>query len=340
MPSSTECTPSLTSKTLAKLFPAPFLYAHLTSNPSIRPNGRSPATFRDSSINTSTLTHCSGSAVVRTGDVAVVCGIRAEILPLSNIPDSSFLHKIGSSPDSQEYLLEDLNLLIPNIELSTGCSPSNLPGAAPSSAAQSLSYRIFRLLLSTRLINLEDLRIMYLPAISRSGDDNENDTAAVPQTKAFWTLHISLLVLSLAGASFPTLWSALLAALRDLHLPRAWWDVDADMVLCSDRIEDARRLNLRGLPLAMCWGVFQTPVGLVERVRGHDEQFWILADPDEFEEEICEGRITIVVDGSAGRTKVVGIEKIGGSGVDGQEMGHLLKTAGERWKVVASIFRE
>ncbi|KAK3059291.1 hypothetical protein LTS18_011202, partial [Coniosporium uncinatum] len=73
----------------ATLSPSPFLLAHLSSKSQIRANGRSPSTFRKPVINTNSLSHCNGSAVVRAGDTACVCGIRAEILRASDVADPS-----------------------------------------------------------------------------------------------------------------------------------------------------------------------------------------------------------------------------------------------------------
>ncbi|KLJ10982.1 hypothetical protein EMPG_13727 [Blastomyces silverae] len=49
----------------------------------------------------------------------------------------------------------------------------------------------------------------------------------------------------------------MVAALRDTRLPKAWWDMDSEMVLCSDDVGEARPLRLRGLPIASSFGVFE-----------------------------------------------------------------------------------
>ncbi len=122
-------------ETFAKLTPAPFLHAHLQQPEPIRPNGRSLDAFSTPTIHTGSLSHSNGSAVVRLGDTAVVCGVRAEILLASDIP-----HPPGDDI-SEDDLVERLGLLVPNVELSTGCSPDHLPGSPPSKQSLSMGQR-------------------------------------------------------------------------------------------------------------------------------------------------------------------------------------------------------
>ncbi|KAI4112859.1 MAG: hypothetical protein LQ341_007837, partial [Variospora aurantia] len=193
-----------------------------------------------------------------------------------------------------------LNLLVPNVELSTGCSPSHLPGGPPSEEAQALSHRILSLMHTSQLISMDDMRVWHhpnptqppLPSPSPPSEtspsnpptsmsldipnDPEDDTTSpqTPTVRAYWTLHITLLVLSLSGPPFATLWTALIAALRNTRLPLAWWDADANTVLCSPAISSAKPLTLNGLPMAMGFGVFEAgpPGGLVSSTQQAKEK--------------------------------------------------------------------
>lgn len=339
MPTATTDTspyPALDRATFAKLSPYPFLSAHLEpadpSLPPIRPSGRSPTTFRTPTCTTSSLTHCAGSAVVRVGDTAVVCGIQAEILLASDIADPP-------RNASNHEALSALSLLVPNVELATGCSPSHLPGAGgpPSTEAQTLSHRLLTLLLSSRLVELEDLRIKHTPTI---GEMEDGASESTEKTVAYWTLYASVHVLSLSGSRslFDAAWAALLAALRDVRLPRAWWDSDVESILCSDRVSEARRLNLRGLPISATWGVFvaaQPQTRTEIATGGHevkdDRRAWLLADPDDFEDPLCKEGVTIVVDCSNG-VRLLKIEKHGGAIVGKDQMAELLAGAKSRWE--------
>ncbi|KAI9817528.1 MAG: hypothetical protein M1827_001138 [Pycnora praestabilis] len=332
--SSAPPTLSFPPQTFAKLSPHPFLLAHLApSSPSqapLRPNGRAPTAFRSPTINTSSLSHASGSAVVRIGDTAVVCGIRGEILLASDVPG----YRVGSSTtalaaanDNRNESAE-LNLLVPNLELSTGCSPVFLPGQPPSPLAQTLSQRILALLLSSRLVKEEDLRIWYQAPLSDGGEGGmaDGDEVLQPEVKAFWCLYIDILFISLDGNPFDAAWAAVLTALRDTKLPHAWWDSDREMILCSEEVARARRLELTAMPLAANFVVFATGK------RGKAER-WLLADPDTFEEGLCREVISVVVDFEGCKEgRVLRIEKSGGGVIGKAEMREIVDMAGERWK--------
>ncbi|KAL8646374.1 MAG: hypothetical protein Q9210_006176, partial [Variospora velana] len=346
------------------------------------------------SINTGSLTHCHGSAVVRAGDTAVVCGVRGEILSAQDVVDhrpattvEELRRRYGGHATRLDEMNEEekvkrkaraedaeemayLNLLVPNVELSTGCSPSHLPGGPPSEEAQALSHRVLTLMHTSQLISMDEMRIWHHPttqsplpspspppepspsnpptstSLDIPNDPEDDTTSPQPSTvRAYWTLHITLLVLSLSGPPFATLWTALIAALRNTRLPLAWWDADANTVLCSPAISSAKPLTLNGPPMAMGFGVFEAgPAGgLVssqqqakerEEEEEEKEKSWVLVDMDGFEAGVCAEEVTVVVRGNRkGRgMEVLKIEK-GGGGLLGREgMREVVGLAGERWE--------
>ena len=96
--------------TFAKLSPHPYLLANLDpsddSTSPARSNGRAQNEARAPTVNLSSLSHAHGSAVVRTGDTTVICGVRAESLLSSNIPNFR--------ESNRETELRDYDLLVPN----------------------------------------------------------------------------------------------------------------------------------------------------------------------------------------------------------------------------------
>jgi exosome complex component RRP43 len=337
----TTPTPSQTLSFPAEIFaaltPTPFLLAHLSparpKSQSRRANGRTPTQSRSPVINTNSLTHCSGSAVVRVGDTAVVCGVRGEILLAKDIPNAPTVElRSDEMVDEDEDEDEDdilemasLSLLVPNIEMATGCSPAHMPGNPPSTLAQSLSQRLLSLLHSTRLIRASDLRIMYRPP-SRPDDDDPN--APPPfEIAAYWTLYIDILIISLDGNPFDAAWGAVLAALGNTRLPKAWWDTDLEMIMCSDHVGEGKQLQLRGCPVAASFAVFEP--GREKGVK--EEKTWILADPDTFEEGLCRETVTIVLDFDEGDAKVKRVEKNGGGVVGRELMKDIMTLAQARW---------
>lgn len=347
--------------------------------------------------------------MVRCGDTAAVCGIRAEVLGLGDVGNYR-INKTsertgGSSGDRDENMIEQLGLLVPNLELATGCSPLFMPGNPPSTLAQSLSHRVLSLLHVTRLVGEEELEIWYTPvesptaresrmgksasmatageardvrmeeppSSSESDSDSspeekaeeaagEEEEPEQPQIKAFWTLYIDILFISLDGNAFDAAWAAVLAALQDVRLPRAWWDADAQMVLCSPVMAECKRLQLRGLPVASTFAVFEPPGGGLGGVGGHHgekndgqqkrEAKYILADPDDFEESLCDEQVTVVVDlapGGDGRERgkgkgkpmrVLRIEKGGGAAAGVEEMRACVGMAEERWREWRGLLSE
>lgn len=307
--------------TFAKLTPAPFLQAHLKQPQPIRPSGRKPDELREPVINTGSLSHSNGSAVVRLGDTSVVCGVRGEILLASEVPHPP------NEDVSEEEMVESLGLLVPNVELSTGCSPAYLPGNPPSNSAQSLSWRIGSLLHASSLLRPDDLTISYTePKSADMGPDEEPSTTV----KAYWTLYIDILCISLDGNCFDAAWMAVMAALKDTKLPKAWWDADRESILCSPHANDARGLTLNSLPSTTTFAVFSTASPLKQR---SEAESWVLADPDAFEEDICLESVTVALQGD----KIVRIEKHGGPRVGKEAMDACVKLASKRWEQLQKL---
>ncbi|KAI6082668.1 ribosomal protein S5 domain 2-like protein [Hypoxylon rubiginosum] len=326
---------TLTSATFAKLTPHPFLLANLQpadpSAPSARTNGRQPAQARPYSVNTSSLTHAHGSAVVRSGDTTVICGVRGETLLTSQIPN----YRVPQLGDTASYdELRDYDLLVPNVELATGCSPNFLPGVPPTTLAQTLSTRLYSLLHSSKLLDAEDLRIYHDITSEMEMEGEETDAGeAVKEVKAYWVLYIDILFVSFDGNPFDVAWAAIVAALRDTNLPQAHWDVDRETVLCSR--EAPSPLNIRGLPVACTTAVFTAK----ERQK-KDGQFWVLVDPDRLEESLCDETVTMVVDCSSGETKILSISKHGGTVAGPAVIRKFATVAEARWKEFHTALQE
>lgn len=306
--------------TFARLTPNAYLQAHLQNAATVRPNGRKPDQYRELAINTGSLANSNGSAVVRLGDTAVVCGVRGEILLTSSIPNPP------ANDVADEDLVQHLGLLVPNLELSTGCSSAHLPGNPPSGLAQSLSWRLHTLLKTTSLISIGDLRIQHhAPALENDADD---EPEAV--TKAYWTLYIDILCMSLDGNCFDAAWIALLAALRDTKLPKAAWDPDRELILCSPQPEDASPLHLQSLPVALTFAAFTTASPLKDPSLA---QSWTLTDPDTFEEEACTESLTIAVN----QDSIARMEKSGGPVLGPSQVRHCVALAIQRRKDVVRL---
>lgn len=342
---------TLSSATFAKLSPHPFLLANLqpsddaSGSPSARTNGRQPSQARQPNVNLSSLSHAHGSAVVRSGDTTVICGVRGETLPTSAVPNYR-APDAASSSGSVVDEARDYDLLVPNIELATGCAPNFLPGVPPTTLAQTLSTRVFSLLHNSKLIDVSQLRIYQDPeqqldegtsgeekgeAMDEDGAEADEFAAQSRVVKAYWVLYIDVLFVSFDGNPFDAAWAAVLAALQDTKLPQAHWDADREMVLCRHKTSP---LSLRGFPVATTAAVF-TAKEKQQRNRkgGGSGKYWTLVDPDRLEESLCDETVTIVVDRSnAGETKFLGISKSGGTVVGPELIKDLVAVAESRWE--------
>ncbi|CBX93417.1 similar to 3' exoribonuclease family protein [Plenodomus lingam JN3] len=340
----------------AAVSPHPFLQAHLSaasksSKKGLRANGRTAHEFRTPGLHTGSLTHCNGSAVVRLGNTSVVCGVRGEILREEDISGDVPTPNLHASEDEN---LEDeddnddnddeiskLRLLVPNIELSTGSTPTHIPGNAPSTHAQTLITRIRSLLHSTRLLHPRTLRILHTPPTTA----DPPHAPERPQLKGYWVLYLDIFFISIDGNAFDAAWLSLLAALQNTTLPHAFYDDQLERILCSDDPTEARRLALRGCPVAASFAVFEASAEDGDddddagqrdedsRAAGH----WILSDPDAFEESVCTETVCLVVDGRGGGEAGVvlrRVEKSGGAVVGRRELAGLVDRAGARWREV------
>ncbi|KIW20629.1 hypothetical protein PV08_01205 [Exophiala spinifera] len=338
--------PSIPASAMPLISPNALLYAHLRQNPPKRPSNRAPSEPRPIQLNVGSLTHCNGSSLVKIGATTIVCGVRAEILPVSEIPNFR-VTKTSSSYNPTAPVVQDVryqdkyeeeeypalrlyNLVVPNIELGTGCTPKHPVNAPPSVEAQSISQRLLSTLYSSQLVRTADLEISYTPPTETQ--DIELGITGDPQLKAYWTLYIDMMCISHGGSIFDAAWLALYAALKDVKLPRTWWDPDSERILCSADISDARKLKLRGMPVSSSFGVY-LPEERLLNANGGGGDYWILMDMDGFEEEVCEETGTIIVDvrGKEKALSTVRVEKNGGSAIDVEQLAKIAGFAERRW---------
>ncbi|KAK3694812.1 ribosomal protein S5 domain 2-like protein [Podospora appendiculata] len=348
---------SFSRPTFAKLSPHPYLLTNLSpQSPSTKPsrtNGRAPHEARPVQIHTSSLSHAHGSALVRSGNTTVVCGVRAEILPVTNIPQyrprSSLQPSTTASDEAADRAeLKAYDLLVPNIELATGCAPQFLPGVPPSTLAQTLSTRVYSLLHSCGVVDPKSLRIWHDPSAEAKKttgegdasmqDDNDDDEseAEPPQLMAYWVLYIDLLFVSFDGNPFDAAWTAVMAALRDTKLPEARWDPDREMAICSRTRKNPLDVSRGGLPVACTAAVFQEKEYAEAGGLAGENRHWVLLDPDRLEESLCRETVTMVVDcgGVGGETRIRSIEKQGGTVIGRELMRGFAGVAEKRWREV------
>lgn len=130
---------------------------------------------------------------------------------------------------------------------------------------------------------------------------------------------------------FDAAWLSLYAALRDTILPRAWWDADEGTVLCDAVVSNGRKLDVRGCPVPLGFGVVSTQNG--NSGKDTEQRDWVIMDPDSFEEQCCDEVGCVTVDLSTEeKVTILRVEKSGGGVVGIKELKEILIVAGERWR--------
>jgi len=210
----------------------------------VRPDGRDFLEFRNCSIIVGSISTADGSSLVRLGDTTVVCGVKAEI----------------AEPDLDAP--ED-GFLVPNLDLSPLCSPRYKPGP-PSDDAQVISSRLNEALILSNMLPTKSLCI-------QSG-------------KFVWVLYVDATCINYNGNVFDATLVAMVAALRNVRLPKATYHEETNHVTCSRKLREP--LSLSGTPVSSSYGIFDV---------SH-----LLADPTAFEEPLLETTVTIITD-SEGR---------------------------------------
>ncbi|KAK6533250.1 hypothetical protein TWF694_002204 [Orbilia ellipsospora] len=313
--------------------PTLFLQRHLLQNPPTRPNGRQPHQYRDFTLTTNSLSHAHGSAVVRTGDTAVVCGVRGEILELAPGDDpsrfetyhhssTSAVHSYGSRGSGGASWGE---LITINVELSTGCS-KKYPLGPPGTLAQALSDQLRELAVVSKLVNLSSLGI-YNP-------EERHDPTVKP--RGYWCLYIDVLCISLDGNLLDAAWYAIVAALVSAKLPKASWSQAEERIFCDGSSHHPILLR-RSLPFVTTFAVVpiceSTGMDAI-RCSGNISTCIVLNDPDSYEEEeaietlavlstvVCEDSDVDQINAPSMRTRVEKIEKTGGWNLEESQIIH------------------
>ncbi|KDE05761.1 hypothetical protein MVLG_03852 [Microbotryum lychnidis-dioicae p1A1 Lamole] len=253
---------SLTPALFKRLHPKPYLERFLQER--LRPDGRpldhEHAAWRDASINIGSIATAPSSALVRLGKTTVVCGITLEIAP----PDMA-------TPTH--------GFIVPNIDLPPLCSSLFRPGP-PADEAQVLSSRLRDTLLSSNYVPLDSL--------------------CIERSKAAWVIYLDLICLNYDGSVLDASVLAAVAALRNLKLPQATWDVDTLSTICepiSDE-EPGRALQLaETIPLTLSFGLYEDD---------------LLPDPTLFESQLCTSQISITV--SASSSRLLQVQQSGATG--------------------------
>ncbi|KPI41435.1 uncharacterized protein AB675_9114 [Cyphellophora attinorum] len=337
-----------------------------------RPSGRAPLEPNKIHLNTSALTHTHGSSVVRIGSTTIVCGVRAEILNVADIPSWSVRDAVGRTvgeweaaesgrtvddggaeeEEDRDRVLGDYNLLVPNLSLDTGCSPLHPANAPPSQEQMNVTQRVLSLLLGSKFVDVRDLEIYDEGAEDNEAAVDEGEDSMVVDDAQDDVGQNTTRTIKHTTRSTST-WSVYPteAAVERSSTQHARWDRDQGRVVCSSDTSQMRRLTLRGMPVPLSFGVCvldrrvldvlrrrdpnEQTEGSANGPKGHKlEDAVLLVDLEGIEEECCPETGCVVVDygKGSGDTELVRIEKSGGSHVGVEQLTRVVDVCQQRWK--------
>ncbi|KAH7929016.1 ribosomal protein S5 domain 2-like protein [Leucogyrophana mollusca] len=212
----------------------------------VRPDGRTFDEWRTVHVNVGSISTADGSALVRVGDTTIVCGIKAEI----------------AEPELDR---PDDGFLVPNIDLPAICSPKFKPGP-PSEEAQVLSDRLNEVLISSGILSLPSL--------------------CIQPGRAVWTLYVDATCINYDGNVFDATLLAMVAALKNVTLPKASFDEETGRTTCSRKTRAPLQLQLSRAPYSASFGIVDA------------SQPCVLSDPTSFEEPLLDTSLSVIVDES------------------------------------------
>ncbi|XP_053521477.1 exosome complex component RRP43 isoform X1 [Artibeus jamaicensis] len=269
-----------------------------------RPDGRELGEFRATTVNVGSISTADGSALVKLGNTAVICGIKAEFAaPPPDAPNKGYV--------------------VPNVDLPPLCS-SRFRSGPPGEEAQVASQFVADVIENSQMIQKEDL--------------------CISPGKLAWVLYCDLICLDYDGNVLDACTFAVVAALKNgephdrrqcsccrplllgfLHasvqLPEV--TINEETALAEVNLKKKSHLNVRTHPVATSFAVFDDTL--------------LIADPTGEEERLAAGALTVVMD-EAGR--LCCLHKPGGSGLTGAKLQDCMSRAVTRHKEVKKLMDE
>eukprot|EP00056_Hartaetosiga_gracilis_P007916 m.113825 g.113825 ORF g.113825 m.113825 type:complete len:302 (-) comp12804_c1_seq1:990-1895(-) len=245
MTSTTTTTSSVTVEVAAHTFKTvyPTEYYARFLDQGIRPDGRKEMETRPSSVVMGTISKANGSALVTLGGTSVVCGIKAEF----------------ANPRLDD---DKRGWIVPNVMLSPLCS-SRFKVGRPSPEAQRLSTFINDVFCSGAVVSEEDMCI--IPG------------------KLSWVLYVDVQCLNYDGNVVDACVLAVMAALRDVSLPKVLLPEDTEELEGVPEVDTSVRT-----PLNIKRTVCACTHALIEEK--------LMTDPTIDEETLAAASVTIVLD--------------------------------------------
>ncbi|CAK7901460.1 exosome complex component Rrp43p [[Candida] anglica] len=213
---------------LARIAPDVSLQRHLAIGlrPSLRGfNEFKPVEISEGGLNASGQNTVAGSAIVKSGDTRVVCGITLGVVEENTVDQ---LLENEATNQETDGSLSNYTSVYPVVEIARGRS------GAPTDEEMILSQKLYETILHNRLVHQDDLKIIvgtsvdgeviYPDSSSPLLDSDLGELISKPKKNWSYVLYAHIKVFSRAGPLFDLCYSALVNALQNTRLPRAFVD--------------------------------------------------------------------------------------------------------------------
>ncbi|CDK25145.1 unnamed protein product [Kuraishia capsulata CBS 1993] len=166
-----------------------------------------------------------GSSVVKSGDTIVLCGITGGIVEDEQEAIDDYRLKLEDGIISNEETASSSRknaTVYPVVQIESGRT------GPPSEEEMILSQRLHDTLLSSGILNTEDLKIsLSLKSRDENGEVSIIGPDQFEAKKSYsFVLYASIQVFSRSGPMFDLCWGSLVAALRNTFLPQVYVDED------------------------------------------------------------------------------------------------------------------
>uniref|UniRef100_M4BB92 Ribosomal RNA-processing protein 43 n=1 Tax=Hyaloperonospora arabidopsidis (strain Emoy2) TaxID=559515 RepID=M4BB92_HYAAE len=267
---------SFSAQTFKRLFPAEYARKCLQSN--VRVDGRSIEATRTAQLQTNVVHTAASSSLVKLGKTSVLTAIKLAV----GTP-------AVATPDQGEIAIQ--------VHLTPLCS-NRFSVGRPSEEAQSIGSQLTRIVLGSRVVEMEDL--------------------SIAKGQSTWKLMVDVFCVNHDGNVLDAALASVMAALQTLKLPATSIN-EADNVVSIVPDGDT-------MPLCVRFGAYATSFAVVDST--------VLIDPTSEEEDLASAVLSIAFTTEG---QICGVHKAGGTIVAPDVMQHCMQIAKQNATVLAKL---
>jgi len=226
----------------------------------VRVCGRDFDSVRSTLVSTGVVKSADGSALVKMGNTTVLCGLKLEVGRAGhmNPKEGRIEVEVGFQTNFSLAKVYHSALTLSQVHLTPVCSPKLKIGKSPEDVVACGEF-ISHFIVENKIVPLNEL--------------------CIEEGKSVWVVYADITCLNLDGNVMDASLIAVSSALRNLRIPATVLDDLGEVMVDPDRSK------LRPLPMDY------TPIPLTFALVDQE----VLADPSSKEEDLCTGKLTIVM---------------------------------------------